>query len=291
MGWPGMTSDARRLAARALGDAGRKYLGDLGMRRRGSSARLWWLDRGWWLVNVEFQASGGSVGTYVNVGLQHLWDVRDGRTFEYAARVPIGKSRSQFVDLVGKDAQATVRATAEATTEAAADAAGQATAGQATAETTVRATAEAAGQAAAQAVREWVARLGDDDQHLQWLRDNPGDLLNSAIATQLAGGNGKDAFLAAAAVLDPGIEWQREMAADCRQLAALTDEPARFDKPARFRETIAERIRTTRAHLRLDVSTSGSGLFGSSRAPEGAGTRTRRLYDAALEPAPSHQCR
>jgi hypothetical protein len=223
-----MTGDARRLATRALGDAGRKYLGGLGMRRHGSSARLWWLDRGWWLVNIEFQASGGSVGAYVNVGLQHLWDVRDGRTFEYAARVPVGKSGSQFVDLVGEDVQAT---------------------------------AEATGRAAAQAVREWVARLGDDDQHLRWLRDNPGDMLNSAIATQLSGGNGKDAFLAIAAVLDPGIEWQRETAADCRRLAALTDEPARF------RETVAERIRTTRAHLGLGVPTSGSGLFGSSHAP------------------------
>jgi hypothetical protein len=228
VGWPGMTGDSRRLAARALGDAGRKYLGDLGMRRRGSSARLWWLDRGWWLVNIEFQASGGSVGAYVNVGLQHLWDVRDGRTFEYAARVPVGKSGSQFVDLVGEDVQAAAEVTV-----------------QAAAEVTVQAAAEATGRAAAQAVREWVARLGDDDQHLRWLRDNPGDMLNSAIATQLSGGNGKDAFLAIAAVLDPGIEWQRETAADCRRLAALTDEPARF------RETVAERIRTTRAHLGL----------------------------------------
>lgn len=55
--------DVERQAARALRDAGRRGLGDLGMCHRPSSPRLWWLDRGWWLINVEFQQSSGQVGT------------------------------------------------------------------------------------------------------------------------------------------------------------------------------------------------------------------------------------
>jgi hypothetical protein len=209
---------ARRLAARALGDAGRRFLGDLGMCRRKSSPRLWWLDRGWWLINVEFQPSSWSVGSYLNVGLQHLWAVCDHRTFEYSSRVPIGGR--QFVDLVG-------------------------------AESEVRAAADAAAQAARQAVRTWVARLPDDDQHLRWLRDVGGtgwDGLNSAIAAQLSGQHAKAAFAATAADLDRSIEWQRDLADDCHHLAALSDHPEQF------RETITGRVSTTRAHLKLTAT-------------------------------------
>jgi len=55
-----------------------------------SSPRQWLGDHGWWLINVEFQASSWSVGSYLNVGLQYLWTVTDHRSFGHAdPRVPI----------------------------------------------------------------------------------------------------------------------------------------------------------------------------------------------------------
>lgn len=208
------------MAARALGDAARRSLGDLGLCRRRSSPRLWWLDRGWWLVNVEFQPSSWSVGSYLNVGLQHLWVVRDHRIFEYGSRVPI--SGGQFVELVGNESD-------------------------------VRAAADAVAQAARHVVQEWVTRLGNDQLHLRWLRDIGGmgwDAFNAAIAAQLSGAQAKPAFLTTAADLDRGIDWQRDLADDCNHLAALSNDPARF------REAVAGRIATTRAHLKLEATSS-----------------------------------
>jgi len=206
----------RRLAARALRDAGRRVLGELGMCHRRSSPRLWWLDRGWWLVNVEFQPSSWQVGSYLNVGLQHLWDVRDHHVFEYGDRVPI--NGEPFVDL-------------------------------AVDEPDVRAAADAIAHAARQAVQAWLARLADDHVHLRWLQAQGGtgwNGLNSAIATQLAGDQAADSFLAAATGLDHSIGWQRDLADDCRHLAALSNDPTQF------RDVITSRISTTRAHLKLD---------------------------------------
>jgi hypothetical protein len=208
---------ARRLAARALGGAGRRFLGELGMCRGTSSPRLWWLDQGWWLINVEFQAASWSVGSYVNVGLQYLWAVCDHRTFEYGSRVLI-KGR-QFVELVGDEPE-------------------------------VRATADAAAQAARQAVQAWVARLLNDGLHLRWLRDKGSagwEGLNSAIAAQLSGEQAKATFLTTAAELDRSIAWQRDLADDCTYLAALTDHPCQF------REVIIDRVNTTRAQLKVDT--------------------------------------
>lgn len=44
----------------------------MGLVRKGRS-RTWWDDHGWWLVNVEFQPSGFSKGSYLNVGICWLW--------------------------------------------------------------------------------------------------------------------------------------------------------------------------------------------------------------------------
>jgi hypothetical protein len=205
----------RRLAARALRDAGRHVLGELGMCHRRSSPRLWWLDRGWWLVNVEFQPSSWQVGSYLNVGLQHLWVVQDHHAFEYDDRVQI--NGEPFVDL-------------------------------AVDEPDVRAAADAIAHAARQAVQAWLARLADDHVHLRWLQAQGGigwNGLNSAIATQLAGEPAPDSFLAAAAGLDHSIGWQRDLADDCHYLAALSNDPAQF------RDVVTSRISTTRANLEL----------------------------------------
>lgn len=102
----------------------------------------------------RFQPSSQQGGSYLNVGLQHLWVVQEHRSFDYSARVLV--NGGQFVDLAGDEAT--------------------------------------------------------------------------------------DAFLAVAGGLDHGIEWQRDLANDCRPLTSdLTQ----------FRDVIAGQVRTTRARLGL----------------------------------------
>lgn len=211
---------ARRLAARALGDAGRQHLADLGLRRRKSSPRLWWLDQGWWLINVEFQPSAWSVGSYLNIGLQHLWNGVDHRTFEWSQRVPVG-AHGQFAGLVGNEA-------------------------------IVRSAAVAVGVAARQAVQAWLVRLPDDHTHLRALVERGGsgwDGFNAAIAAQLLGKSehARAAFHIVADDLDRSISWQRELADDCHHLATLTA------SPAQFRTLIEDRTRATRTLLKLEA--------------------------------------
>jgi hypothetical protein len=67
----------------------------MGLQRRGKS-RVWFDDRGWWLINVEFQPSSGREGCYLNVGHQHLWVEWDHLIFLRADR-PLGGSR--FIEL------------------------------------------------------------------------------------------------------------------------------------------------------------------------------------------------
>lgn len=55
-----------------LNAAAREVLRPLGFRQRGRS-RMWFEDRGWWLVLVEFQPSQWSRGSYLNVG--PMWPV------------------------------------------------------------------------------------------------------------------------------------------------------------------------------------------------------------------------
>jgi len=63
----------------------------MGLMRKGRS-RCWIDDHAWWLINVEFQPSGYKKGgIYLNVGLQHLWIVRDHLVFENHER-PLGTS-------------------------------------------------------------------------------------------------------------------------------------------------------------------------------------------------------
>jgi hypothetical protein len=58
----------------------------LGLAQKGRS-RLWYDDNGWWLCNVEFQPSSFTRGSYLNVGAQFLWDIRDYPVFSFGHRV------------------------------------------------------------------------------------------------------------------------------------------------------------------------------------------------------------
>ena len=85
--------------------AGRAALAPLGISLLGRG-RNWVDDHGWWIVNIEFQPSGWSKGSYLNVGVQWLWKPFPAHAFEYGDRVPLryrGKS-VEFIEF-GDDTQ------------------------------------------------------------------------------------------------------------------------------------------------------------------------------------------
>jgi len=61
---------------RLIAQAAKTALAPIGCRRKGRS-RLWYLDRGYWLILIEFQPSSFSKGSYLNVGPQWLWGPED----------------------------------------------------------------------------------------------------------------------------------------------------------------------------------------------------------------------
>lgn len=64
-----MTTDVHNAA---IAKAARTVLGPSGCVRKGRS-RTWLDDRGWWIGIVEFQPSGFSKGSYLNVAASWLW--------------------------------------------------------------------------------------------------------------------------------------------------------------------------------------------------------------------------
>jgi len=69
---------------RILAAAARAELIPLGFWRKGRS-RLWLADRGFWLAVVEFQPSGFSKGSYLNVAAYWLWSAQPHYlTFSYS---------------------------------------------------------------------------------------------------------------------------------------------------------------------------------------------------------------
>jgi hypothetical protein len=73
---------------RLINAAARKALGPIGVKRKGTS-RVWLDDRGWWTVQVEFQPSSWSRGTYLNVGA--CWLLYEGMSgaFHVGSRVDV----------------------------------------------------------------------------------------------------------------------------------------------------------------------------------------------------------
>lgn len=84
--------------------AAKKVLAPKGLFRKGSS-RIWLDDNGYFIIQVEFQPSGRSKGSYLNVGISFLWGsskaLNDSLAFDYGDRVYVdGK---QFVPYSGND--------------------------------------------------------------------------------------------------------------------------------------------------------------------------------------------
>jgi hypothetical protein len=79
-----------RVHDKLLASAAREILAPLGFQQKGRS-RLWFADHGWWLIVVEFQPSGWSRGSYLNVAAKWLWSKTPHWSFDFsfhtAARV------------------------------------------------------------------------------------------------------------------------------------------------------------------------------------------------------------
>jgi hypothetical protein len=60
----------------------------MGLIRKGRS-RTWWDDHGWWLVIVEFEPSGFSKGSGLNVGIFWLWTAETQPWVSYDLSYPI----------------------------------------------------------------------------------------------------------------------------------------------------------------------------------------------------------
>ena len=72
--------------SRLLTEAARRHLRPLGVTQKARS-RTWLDDRGWFVANVEFQPSGWSKGSYLNVGAHFLWTWNGFLSFDLGSRI------------------------------------------------------------------------------------------------------------------------------------------------------------------------------------------------------------
>ena len=72
--------------SRLLSAAAKAHLAPIGLLRKGRS-RTWIADHGWYLIVVEFQPSGFSKGSYLNVGAHFLWQWSGSLSFDLGYRV------------------------------------------------------------------------------------------------------------------------------------------------------------------------------------------------------------
>ncbi|MGD1038999.1 MAG: hypothetical protein ABR878_17950 [Roseiarcus sp.] len=71
---------------RLIAAAAKAALSPIGCTRCGQS-RVWLSDQRYWAIMIEFQPSGFSKGTYLNVGASWLWYERPGMAFNVGYRV------------------------------------------------------------------------------------------------------------------------------------------------------------------------------------------------------------
>lgn len=95
---------------KVIAAAAKDVLQPLGFRRRGRS-RLWIADHHWWLNVVEFQPSGWSKGSYVNVAAHWLWSNTGHLSFDHGGRA------GGFAEGFDTQFEAAVRTLAEAAAE------------------------------------------------------------------------------------------------------------------------------------------------------------------------------
>jgi hypothetical protein len=192
-----------------------QVLKPMGVRQKGRS-RSWFDDRGWYATAIEFQPSGWSKGTYLNVGVHWLWYPQDHWTFD------LGHRKHEFVAF---------RSAAQF-------------------EPAVRAIA----QLAASEVVESRTGLGSLSEARAWVRqrsnmDDEWQCLHCGIVAALAGAT-CEAREAIEAAFDPApaFDWIQERNAYIKELQR------RIDDSQVLRAWIEGKIRECRASLRLPDS-------------------------------------
>lgn len=86
--------------ARLIAAAAKAALHPLGFVRQGRS-RFWFADQRFWIIFADFQPSGWSKGSYLNVGVKWLWQPRPTLDISYSPVdfIPF-KSKEQFSPLI-----------------------------------------------------------------------------------------------------------------------------------------------------------------------------------------------
>lgn len=87
---------------RIIASAAKAALAPLGCLRRGQS-RIWQDDHRYWAINVEFQPSGWSKGSYLNIHVAWLWAITHGYQYSYRAGsfIPF-ETAEQFTPLIAE---------------------------------------------------------------------------------------------------------------------------------------------------------------------------------------------
>ncbi|MPZ40041.1 MAG: hypothetical protein GEU95_18690 [Rhizobiales bacterium] len=86
--------------SRIIATAAKAALEPLGLKQKGQS-RTWYSDQRFWVIFVEFQPSGWSRGSYLNIAVKWLWSPGPGWSFSYRPVdfVPF-TSAEQFTPLI-----------------------------------------------------------------------------------------------------------------------------------------------------------------------------------------------
>jgi hypothetical protein len=203
-----------------LNEAARSVLGEIGMFQKGRS-RIWLDDHGWWIGIVEFQPSGFSKGSYLNVSAMWLWHEGEEVDFSFDFSFPPSPRVGEFISFESEE-----QFGAEATR-------------------------------LASVAREWVLKYRqaihtclDAANRVAARSREPGDFYYAGIAYACAGETLEakkmferlDQFRHG---LQPEPDWVLALRLKGRNLANM------IDNPTGFRESIEQRIRSTRRILKL----------------------------------------
>jgi hypothetical protein len=202
--------------SRLIRAAARTALSPLGFQQKGRS-RLWFADRGYWALLIEFQPSGFSKGSYLNIAAMWLWQPANGWVFNYCKRA--GRFiRFSVVEHFNSEIE---KLAALAAAEAA------------QLDERFR---------ALDAIAGYLKEQANDAQ----LRKNPWTLYHAMIGAGLTGDEnfGFKCFSDLAAQ-EPHTDWMSEMQTEAATLAKL------LSSRAEFRAVISRKVSKTREALKL----------------------------------------
>ena len=220
------TSPATRLVTRAA----REVLRPMGLVQKGRS-RTWIDDHYWWLIVAEFQPSGFSQGTYLNVGVNWLWRAKPHLSFDYGYRVRwtttdpirIAEGDRHTTDFVAYQDERQF-------------------------DDAVRALCQVAGQRVGE-LRELFRdmRSTAEELNVHVTADGGWSSYHAGIAAGLAGDTAAAHHqLTSVAAAEPTTSWQKDQIHQARELSELLD-----DHPT-FLARITSTVVTARALLKLE---------------------------------------